>query len=64
MLLKYHPLDKHMVCLMVRRFSVYKIKSYLKARALKIDRLNQIKSIKKWPKIITVKLFIQLHLQI
>lgn len=60
-LLKYHQLDKRMVCLMV---SVLKIKSYLRARALKKGNLNQIKSLKKSLKIITVKLFIPPHLLI
>ena len=64
MLLKYRQLDKRMVCLMV---SVLKIISCLKARVLKMHHLNQIsqiKSLKRWLKIITVKLFIQHHLQI
>lgn len=67
MLLKYHRLDKRMVCQMVRSFIILKIKSYLNARVLKLSHLNQIdriKNLKKQLKIITVKLLIQLRLQI
>ena len=41
-LLKYHQLDKRMVCQVVSKFRALKIISYLKARALKMDHLNQI----------------------
>ena len=50
MLLKYHRLDKRMVCQMVRSFIILKIKSYLNARVLKLSHLNQIDRIKNLKK--------------